>query len=370
VGDPTVFARDHWGVTPMLRRGAGSFRDLLGVDVVEQLVAAPARRPMIRLVRGGSPVPFGEYGASLRLGGVLVDDVVDVSRVMQSVAGGATVVLQSLQHSWPPIGRFCEALQREMGHAVQANCYLTPPGSTALARHRDTHEVLVVQIEGSKVWEVDGLGAFALEPGDVAYIPRGTAHEAAAQSGLSLHLTIGLLASTYRTVLHRVVDDLPAELDRPMPLSVASRPGQAAGEARLAAALATLAAVDAADAVGRQIRSNRTRRRVVPMGHLRAVLQDRDIDECTWIRLDPRLDTKVEGDRLVLSVGARRLAVPLGVAPVVESLIGAGPVAVGALTGLDPESRIVLARRLVRETFAYVVERPSESPDSVLRSSG
>jgi quercetin dioxygenase-like cupin family protein len=346
------------------------FRDLLDVDVVEQLVAAPARRPMIRLVRGGSPVPFVEYGASLRLGGVLVDDVVDVSRVMQSVAGGATVVLQSLQHSWPPIGRFCDVLRQETGHAVQANCYLTPPGSTALARHRDTHEVLVLQIEGSKAWEVDGLGAFALEPGDVVYVPRGTAHEAAAQNGLSLHLTIGILATTYRTVLHRVVDDLPSELDRPMPLPFASGPGQVAGEARLAAALATLAAVDAADAVDRQIRSSRTRRRVVPRGHLRAVLQDRDIDECTWIRVDPRLDTEVDGDRLVLSVGARRLTVPLGLAQVVASLRVEGTVAVGTMADLDPQSRIVFARRLVRETLAYVVEGPSDPHEAALSSSG
>ncbi len=73
-------------------------------------------------------------------------------------------------------------------------------------------------------------------------------------------------------------------------------------------------------------RSGRTAlgERVVPMGHLRAVLHDGDIDECTWIHLDPRLDTTIDGDRLVLSAGARRLSVPLGVAPVVESLRIAG----------------------------------------------
>ena len=149
-----------------------------------------------------------------------------------------------------------------------------------------------------------------------------------------------------------------------------SGPGQVAGTTRLADALATLATVDAADAVDRQVRSNRTRRRVVPMGHLRAVLHDGDIDEFTWIHLDPRLDTKIDGDRLVLSVGARRLTVPLGVAAVVESLRIEGTVAVGAMTDLDPPSRIVFARRLVRETLAYVVDAPSDPPEAALSSSG
>lgn len=346
----------------MVRRGTDCFRDLLDVAVVERLLTAPARRPMVRLVRAGAPVPFNEYGASLRLGGVLVDDVVDVSRVMQLIAEDATVVLQSLQHSWPPVARFCQSLHSETGHAVQANCYLTPSGSTALARHADGHEVLVLQVEGSKSWSVDGLGDLELTPGDVMYIPRGTWHQAAAQDRLSLHLTIGILATTCRSVLHRAIDDLPQEFDRPLPLGLAARPEQSDRvRTQLAAALAQVAELNPEDLVERQVRRTMSSGRVIPTGHLRAVLDDRVIDENTWIQADPRLVTSSADGGLVLRLGTRRLNVPGGIGSVVEAVTSGVPVAVGSLPQLDPQSRVVFARRLVRESLAYVVESPTSA---------
>ncbi len=351
----------------MVRRGTDTFRDLLDVEVVERLLAAPARRPMVRLVRGGAPVPFGEYTTSLRLGGLLVDDVVDVSRVMRLIADGATVVLQSLQHSWPPIGRFCAALQAEVAHPVQANCYLTPPGSTALARHADGHEVVVLQLEGSKTWSVDGLGELELTPGDVMYIPRGTSHQAAAQDRLSLHLTIGILATTYRSVLHRTIDDLPEEFDRPLPLGLASCPeGSDRVRTQLEAALAQVSELNPDDLVERQMRRAASSRRVIPTRHLRALLDDRAIDQHTWIQADPRLVVTSADRRLVLRLGALRLNVPDRIGPAVEALASGVPVAVGALPQLDSPSRLVLARRLVRESLAYVVEAPSRPSGSAL----
>lgn len=349
----------------MLRRGTDTFGDLLGVDVVERLLAAPARRPMARLVRAGAPVPFGEYSASLRLGGVRVDDVVDVSRVMQLISDGATVVLQSLQHSWAPIGRFCAALEAEIGHPVQANCYLTPPGSTALARHADSHEVLVLQVEGSKTWSVDGLGEFELAPGDVVYIPRGTWHEAAAQDRLSLHLTIGILATTYRSVLHRTIDDLPEEFDRPLVLGLASCPErQDRVRTQLAAALARVAELNPDDLVERQVRHTVSSRRVIPTGNLRALLDDQAIDQNTWIQADPRVLVSAADGRLVLRLGTRQLSVPSHIGSAVEAVTGGVPVAVGALPQLDSPSRLVFARRLIRESLAYVVEAPGRPSGS------
>lgn len=358
VGDPETFGRNSWGRSPVVRRGSEPFDDLVDIDVVERLLTAPARRPMVRLVRGGSPVSPAEYSASLRLGGVLVDDVVDVSRVMKLVAQGATIVLQSLQHSWPPITRFCNELQREIGHAVQANCYLTPPGSTALARHRDAHEVLVLQIAGSKVWTVEHLGEVVLHPGNVMYLPRGTWHEAAAHDQLSLHLTIGVLAATPRTALQRAIDRLPAgELDRALPLDFASRADRTElGRTQLARALAQIAnSVDVDAAIDHEIQRIMSMQRVVPAGHLRSVLQDRPIDETTWIQMDPRLVTRVEGDQLVLRAGGSELCVPGHVSSALAALGRSTPVIVSSLPDLDEKSQVVLARRLVLESLAYVV---------------
>lgn len=369
VGDPEKFATESWAHSPVVRRGSGSFDDLLDIEVVERLLTAPARRPMVRLVRDGSPVPPTEYSAAVRLGGVVVDDVVDVPRVMQLVAGGATIVLQSLQHSWPPITRFCNDLQYEIGHVVQANCYLTPPGSTALARHRDAHEVFVLQISGSKVWTIEHTGEVVLQPGDVMYLPRGTWHEAAAHDQLSLHLTIGVLAATPRTALRRAIDRLPAgDLDRALPLDFALRGDRSAlARAQLACALDHVAKeLDVDAAIDQEIERISSMQRVVPAGHLRSVLRGRPIDDSTWIQMDPRLATRVQGNQLVLRVGGREVWVPGHVSSAIAALGCATPVVVGSLPDLDANSRVVLARRLVLESLAYVVApSPARDPSDV-----
>jgi len=358
VGDPERFASESWGQSPLVRHGSDSFDDLLDIDIVERLLTAPARRPMMRLVRGGSPVPHAEYCTTLRLGGVVVDDVVDVPRVMQLVADGATIVMQSLQHFWPPLSRFCNDLQGETGHVVQANCYLTPPGATALARHRDAHEVLVLQIAGSKVWTVEHLGEVVLRPGYVMYLPRGTWHQAAAHDQLSLHLTIGVLAATTRTALRRAIDRLPAgELDRALPLGCASRSDRAGlARTQLASALEYVASEVDVDAVlDQEVERITSLQRVVPIGHLRTVLGDRSIDDDTWIQMDPRLTTRVDGEHLVLRAGGRELRVPGHISSAIAAMGRTSPVTVGSLPELDPKSRLVLAQRLVRESLAYVV---------------
>ena len=359
IGDVEEFAREFWGRTPLVVRTSDSFSDLLDVGVVERLLTGPARRPMLRLVRDGVPIAVSAYTSPTRLGGVVVDDVVDVPRAMQLMADGATLVLQSMQHSWAPIARFCSELQADIDHPVQANCYLSPASSTALARHCDGHEVFVLQIEGSKAWRVDTLGDVTLEPGDVLYIPRGTWHEASAQDEYSLHLTIGVLATTYRTVIRRALDGLRGgQLDRPLPIGFASDPDQFdVTTAQLAESLRhVLCGVEphrvAADEIGRI----NGRRRVFPNGHLRALLDDRPIGDETRIQADPRLSASEVDDCLVLRAGARQLSVPLAIRSAVDAVAAGTVLAVGDLPELDSASRAVFARRLVRESLAFVVD--------------
>ena len=111
---------------------------------------------------------------------------------------------------------------------MQANAYLTPAGAAGLAPHHDTHDVFVLQVAGAKHWAVRApvvdtplprhvsdhdvaaaqpvLFEDEMRPGDVLYLPRGYVHSAAAQQGVSLHLTIGILATTVHDVLRTLVD--------------------------------------------------------------------------------------------------------------------------------------------------------------------
>ena len=192
------------------------------------LTGSGLRQPAFRLVRDGEPVDPRSYTRPGRTGRHQFSDLIDTGRVLDLFAGGATIVLQSLHRWWPPLARFCGDLELALGHPLQANAYLTPPGAAGLAPHHDTHDVFVLQVAGVKHWvvrtpvvaaplahhrSIHELAAAQpvmfetdLAAGDALYLPRGFVHSAATQQGTSLHLTLGVLATTVHDVLRQVLD--------------------------------------------------------------------------------------------------------------------------------------------------------------------
>jgi lysine-specific demethylase/histidyl-hydroxylase NO66 len=356
VGDVERFATDDWGRRPRRFTGRGSFSDLLSTDQVEQLLAAGARRPSFRLVRDGATLAPAGWTRSVRLGGSVVDDAADLTGIVAAAANGATIVLQGLHHLWPPLQRFCAQLERATSHRVQANAYLSPAGAAGLAHHADTHEVLVLQVEGTKSWDVDGLGPLTLAAGDVLYLPAGTGHAARAQEHHSLHVTIGVLATTFRRVLRRVLDGFD-ELERPLPLGFA-RPGQAHALASdlactVKSSVEQLIALDPDALAAEEIARTVLPARPMAPGTLRAVLDPSAVGDHTRLHRDPRLSLRIEddGDTAVLVGDGRRLHVPVAVRPALEVVVNRTSLAVSELAELDATSRAVLARRLLRDGF-------------------
>ena len=105
VGDVSRFAAHHWGHTPLHLRTDDVMTDVLSVDDVDTLITSVARRPEIRLVQGGMPLDAARYCTPRRIGGKVVDDVIDPAKVAERFADGATVVLLSVHRTWPAAGR-------------------------------------------------------------------------------------------------------------------------------------------------------------------------------------------------------------------------------------------------------------------------
>ena len=158
---------------------------------------------------------------------------------------GSSIVLNHADLSSPWIAALCRDLQHYFPH-VYANCYLTPPNSQAVPPHADDRDVLVIQVVGSKQWEVfktvpvpypytneqvgkDGIPVpsdvlegemeicTTLQPGDVLYMPRGYVHQAhTCDDDMSFHITVAIathdwtlariFSSGTEHVLSRVVD--------------------------------------------------------------------------------------------------------------------------------------------------------------------
>ncbi|MEO5577093.1 MAG: cupin domain-containing protein [Gaiellaceae bacterium] len=354
------FLAEHWERQPLVvpRGEEGRFDDLLSRRDVERLLTETGiRTPAFRLVKAGETI--SGYTADLPWRPSPFTSVADVGRVLDELERGATIVLQGLHHLWLPLARYCRHLEAFLGHPAQANAYYTPAGSQGLPVHHDTHEVISLQVAGSKRWLVyepvlelplrnqryrSTLGEpgepvldVTLGPGDTLYLPRGWLHQALTSDADSLHITVGVN-------VRRWVDEVRAELDT------------AEGD------LAFRQTIDAAEppelprldpgAVRARARERFVRSR-------RPIL-DGQLSE---LRALPGLTTDVELERrdtviadltgTTLVFEGRTLRFPARLRPELEFLVTtAEPFRASELPGeLDGAGRLVLVRRLVREGF-------------------
>src|SRR6478672_2599413 len=151
------FAEHIWATAPLLtpaeEAGAG-FADLFSAGAVDELISARGlRTPFLRMAKNGSVLQATTFTRSGGVGAGIADQVAD-DKVLAQLAAGATLVMQALHRTWPPLIRFGGALAVELGHPVQINAYITPPENQGFAAHYDTHDVFVLQIAGSKKWTI------------------------------------------------------------------------------------------------------------------------------------------------------------------------------------------------------------------------
>lgn len=155
---------------------------------------------------------------------------VDLDRLWAQIRMGRSVRILSAQKSMPKLQHFCAAISRDLQFPVNANVYITPPSSTALDVHYDTHDVLVLQVSGAKRWRlydmpivrpgasqpfdrqayemVEPTRTFELSPGDLLYIPRGLVHQAESFDTTSVHVSVGL----HYKVAHDLIAALAVKL--------------------------------------------------------------------------------------------------------------------------------------------------------------
>lgn len=387
VGDTERFVAEHWSRAPLHRPGADrrSFADLLTLDDVDRIVSSSLpRTPAFRLVRDGQPLEPGRYTRPATIGGRQVTGVADAGLVWQEFAAGATIVLQSLHRAWPALAAFCRDLELELTHPVQANAYVTPPAARGLSVHHDTHDVFVLQVAGAKRWAVhppvlelplrsqpwkasmgppaDPLLDAEIHAGDAMYVPRGFPHSALAQDGVSVHLTIGVLAWTgddvARELVRRAAEHLP--LRRPLPVGFAD--DEDAATAAVAGAVADLRewldTVDPKPVAQTLARHFWSTRPAVLAGHLQQLVLAEELDDRTVVRKRPVAvcELSTAAGRLEVLLADRVLRMPAELEPALRLLATGEPSRVSDLEALlDIQSRHVLVRRLVREGLLEIL---------------
>lgn len=347
-----------------------AIRQLFPFDEADRVLAiqGPRFKDAIRLTSGGQPIPEEEYSAGRSDG--LID--FNTAEVLRLYATGATITLNRVQQFCDPLAHVCQEVSRFFGAHVSANIYITPPNSQGFAAHSDTHDVVLLQTEGSKAWWLERELTYLATPklrnsvsdplagddwdflrlvqGEALYIPRGVVHEGVAGDCHSLHITLGIHPYTWGDLMRDVVLQLEREEsifresaclpDGSLRRSgvVASKVSELLGSAGVLAELAGTRTQDFRDV---SHRGEFARLTVVP-----------DLSPSTKVRARDDLGLQVRsiGDEVELRFGFKALAFPSYVAPQLAAIVEGSPVALEDMPdGLDQDGKLVLLRRLLAE---------------------
>ncbi|MFF3174934.1 JmjC domain-containing protein [Streptomyces sp. NPDC057900] len=252
VGDIEGFSSHQWQRKPefFTPENLNSPFDLTELDAAFD--SGLLRTPYLEMVRSNKvTVPADAYTTSRVVNGTTHHGFADRAKVAGLLRSGATLLLRHVDQWHRPTADLVARLSGELDRRVEAFFFVTPADGQGLAIHRDDADVFALQVAGRKTWYVHGAPKTAdwslgelpddetspqllrgvLEPGNVLYIPRGFAHRAVGEAGLSAHLSL--------TIRDISLPDLAAALQHHLTedLDVPARP---LGEAAIQDACATL----------------------------------------------------------------------------------------------------------------------------------
>lgn len=378
VGDPDLFAKELWGRKPQhLKATDGSgFEDLLSLDDVDRIVSTMGLRlPAFRLVKDGEVLSPSRYTKTTRTGTQEASGVIDARAVFDEFASGATIVFQSMHRYWEVLADYCRGLELALGHPVQANAYITPPGAQGFNAHEDPHDVFVLQSHGTKHWTIHerhdlppsrppAIDAL-LGTGDSLYVPSGFPHSASTQERTSVHITIGILAVTWAAALKEVVKVLESDptLGEALPLRFATEDGEdgeltEAVARRLGAMGMSLGGIDPG-VVARRLRHKvLTTRQPLLRGQMHRLLTIDGVDDDSVVarRRGTFCVIEARDGQLSVLLGDRELRMPVSAQSAMAQIAEGERIAVADLAGLDESGRLVLVRRLIREGLLEVID--------------
>jgi len=216
------FFANYWEKQPLhiARSSANPFENMISASAVEGLISTNEFfYPSIQLSHAGQTIPAEEYTDENKkiIGG----------RVVEGYRRGDTIVMTHVHKLHKNLMDLCRSVQRSFMMRCQTNVYLSPPGNQGFNPHFDTHDVFILQVNGSKTFnfysggssfptsadsfnsEINKIGSqtesIVLTAGDTLYIPRGFTHDAVASNDEpSLHVTLGV----YPILMHELLQEI------------------------------------------------------------------------------------------------------------------------------------------------------------------
>lgn len=153
-----------------------------------------------------------DKGTSLAVGtGRLETKGICPVQVQEAVESGHTIAVNSVQRINARVAKLCDRLSRLFATHVTVNIYLSVGEDRGFPTHADTHDVLILQLDGEKRWECweptvqwpdrhhishenvpegDAKWNLVLEKGEAFHVPHGWWHRVTPLGKESLHATV------------------------------------------------------------------------------------------------------------------------------------------------------------------------------------
>ena len=142
---------------------------------------------------------------------------VDTAKVEGLLADGFSLIITPIENYAPPLDSLCQNIKSRLSEQVKVGVIVTTGSGGAFKLHYDPEDLIILQVEGSKRWQIYGppvsnpvvgmkqpdpppqdkpIFDEVLRPGDLLFLPAGNWHHCENGPGRSLHLGIFLVPPT------------------------------------------------------------------------------------------------------------------------------------------------------------------------------
>ncbi|WP_026801324.1 JmjC domain-containing protein [Pontibacillus halophilus] len=204
----------YWSNKPFLRRKKEEdldwTEDVFSTEALKWLlVEARIPEECFRVIKNGIPQPHLHYSRPIYVGQKTIGNVLDGNKASEALKDGGSLLLTALEEYWPPLGELCSKIGNKIGTKCAAFGVITPPNQGGFVPHIDRTEQVVIQCEGTKLWDVydiykrgnkgqevnienlpEPLMHKDISTGDILYLPQGAPHAAKTTESISIHITL------------------------------------------------------------------------------------------------------------------------------------------------------------------------------------
>jgi ribosomal protein L16 Arg81 hydroxylase len=161
----------------------------------------------LRVTKESAPAPIERW---------MIDGKVDTVRLEECLADGFSIIVTHIEEHVPALGALCQNLSARLLERTYVGAIVTTGAEGAFRVHYDFEDLIILQVEGAKRWQIfgppvsnpirgmakppppEGPPVFdeVLEPGDFLLVPAGYWHHCQTMSGRSVHLGIFFIPPT------------------------------------------------------------------------------------------------------------------------------------------------------------------------------